>query len=271
MISSLDPAIGYGPVTPATKALNHTNCQWTYVFRPQMAQAWPADVLMDVFGTSGMTAYFGMRQCGPIAPGDQVLTAAATGSVGSLAAQLAKIAGARVVGLAGGEDRCAWAMETLGLDACVDYRAPDLPARLRRALPSGVDLFSDGVGGALTRTAVEMMNRGGRLFAYGGSADFYAREITAPPRGQTMRTMFGVTDEIEALLKAKDARAEAWIVDAFYHERLEAEDALSELLRSGALKPVNAVFDGFETLPQAVVALYAQPHAGKLQVRFAPD
>jgi NADPH-dependent curcumin reductase CurA len=114
-----------------------------------------------------MTAYFGMRQCGPLMPRDAVLVAGATGSVGSIAAQLARIAGAYVVGFAAGEDRCTWARRTLSIDDCIDYRAADLPDRLRHALPDGIDVYSDGVGGPLTKTVVGLMNRHGRLFAYG--------------------------------------------------------------------------------------------------------
>jgi len=79
--------------------------------------------LMEMFGTSGMTAYFGMRECGPLMPRDCVAVAAATGSVGSIVAQLAKIAGCYVVGFGGGADRCDWVLETLGIDKCIDYTA----------------------------------------------------------------------------------------------------------------------------------------------------
>jgi NADPH-dependent curcumin reductase len=88
VVSSAHSAIGYAPATEQTKALNRTNSQWNYVFRPSLAAKWSADILMDVFGTSGMTAYFGVHECGPIGPGDEVLVAAASGSTGSLVAQL---------------------------------------------------------------------------------------------------------------------------------------------------------------------------------------
>jgi NADPH-dependent curcumin reductase CurA len=161
LISSADAAIGYPPATALTKAVNHTNSQWTYVFRPAMVTMWPSEVLMDLFGTSGTTAYFGMRQCGPLMPRDAVLVAGATGSVGSIAAQLARIAGAYVVGFAGGEDRCTWARRTLGIDDCIDYRAANLPDRLRHALPDGIDVYSDGVGEPLPE-AISGLYQGSR-------------------------------------------------------------------------------------------------------------
>ena len=271
IISSADAAIGYPPASELTKAFNRTNSQWTYVFRPVMVKMWPSEVLMEMFGTSGLTAYFGMRQCGPIMPRDSVLVAGATGSVGSIAAQLARIAGAYVVGLAGGEQRCTWVRQTLGIDEGIDYRATDLPGRLRRALPDGIDVYSDGVGGPLTKTVVGMMNRNGRLFAYGSAAAFYADRIDAPKERPTLRRMFGISDEVETLLKERHIKSESWIVDAFYHERVKAEDDLSRILLSGALKPINNVVDGFEKLPEAISGLYQGSRAGKLQVRFEPD
>ncbi|MGJ4944935.1 zinc-binding dehydrogenase [Bradyrhizobium sp. HKCCYLS1011] len=147
LVSSRDAAIGYGAANEATKALNRTNSQWTYVFRPSLVQAWSPDVLMDVFGTSGMTAWFGMQQCGPILPSETVVVAGVTGSVGSLAAQLASAAGARVIGLAGSAAKCAWARDTLGLTDCIDYRASDLAERIRSVAPDGIDVYSDGAGG----------------------------------------------------------------------------------------------------------------------------
>jgi NADPH-dependent curcumin reductase CurA len=273
LISSQDASIGYGRATELTAALNRTNSQWCYVFRPEMTRMWPPEVLMDVFGTSGMTAYFGLRECGPIMPRDAVLAAGASGSVGSMAAQLAKKAGARVVGLAGGAERCRWVVETLRIDACLDYRADDFLAQLQAAFPNGVDVFSDGVGGDLTTRVVQtLMNPNSRLFAYGTSAAYYAEETPAPPSApggqrKTTRQQF-VPAEAEPAIAAKNIKVEAWIVHDFYHERITAENDLSRLLLSGALKPVHAIVEGFEKLPEAVVSLYRQPHAGKLQVRF---
>jgi NADPH-dependent curcumin reductase CurA len=269
LIRSADPSVGYGPASEAVRALNRTHSQWTYVFRPEMARRWRPPVLMDVFGTSGMTAFFGLRQCGPLRSGEVVLVAAASGAVGSLVVQLAKAAGCRVVGLAGGEARCRWVEATLGADLCLDYRGPDLGDRLRAALPDGVAVFSDGVGGDLTVLAAGLLKPGGRLLAYGGAAAQYAAfETTPSARPASLRQAF-VPAAAEPILAARSIQVEAWIVHDFYHQRLEAEDALSGLLEAGALKPVHNTVEGFEALPEAIVSLYDAPRAGKLQVRFA--
>jgi NADPH-dependent curcumin reductase CurA len=268
IISSADESIGYGPASESVKALNRTNSQWTYVFRPHLAKAWAPEVLMDIFGTSGMTAYFGMRECGPVTSHDAIAVAAATGSVGSIVAQLAKNSGAYVVGFAGGQDRCDWARSTLGIDSCINYKAGDFVAQLRAAFPNGVDMFSDGIGGQLTETVAALLNRDGRLFAYGSAGAFYADRSDAIGPDRTLRQAFGISDNVERIMASRHIRSSAWIVDRFYQDRLTAEDELSKLLNSGVLKPISNVVDGFANLPRAVVQLYESSRAGKLQVRF---
>jgi hypothetical protein len=272
LISSGDgPTGGYGAPSALVKALNGTNSPWCYVFRPAMVKMWPPEVLMEMFGTSGMTAYFGLRECGPLMPRDAVAVAGATGSVGTIAAQLARIAGCRVVGFAGGEDRCAWVREALGIQDCLDYRASDLAKRLTAAFPDGIDVFSDGIGGALTELVVGAMNRHGRLLSFGAAAAFYAPTWADPAAAQaSMRRIFGISEQVDAILKARNIKSEVWTVNDFYHERLKAEDDLSRHLLSGALKPISTVVDGFENLPAAIAGLYAAPRAGKLQVRLEP-
>lgn len=280
LVSSESASVGYGEPSELVKALNGTNSQWNYVFRPAMVKMWPTEVLMEMFGTSGMTAYFGMRECGPIRPGEAVAAAAATGSVGSIVVQLAKAQAAYVVGFAGGEERCRWVVEHLGADACIDYRAADFEAQLRQAFPNGIDVYSDGVGGRLTETVAQAMSPNSRLFSYGGAAAFYADKLPAPPssstsaaqapRRPTLRQNFGISERVEEIIRVRNIRSECWIVDEFYDERLKAEGDLSRLMRRKLLKPVNNVVEGFENLPRAVSDLYANPRSGKLQVRFAP-
>jgi NADPH-dependent curcumin reductase CurA len=230
---------------------------------------WPPEVLMEIFGTSGMTAWFGMREYGPLMPHDSVAVAAATGSVGSIAAQLAKAAGCRVIGFAGGVARCNWVVDTLGIDGCLDYTSNHFEADLRAAFPEGIDVFSDGVRGALTELVVRSMNRHSRLFSYGSAAASYAQTIyTAPSTRPSMRQTFGLSDAVERILCERRIKSGAWTVDAFYHERLQAEDNLSRLMRMGLLRSNSRVVRGFEHLPEAIVDLYRSPRAGKLQISF---
>lgn len=268
VISSSDGAIGYPSPSELVKALNGTNSQWTYVFRPAMVKMWSPAVLMEMFGTSGMTAYFGVRECGPLMPSDKVAVAGTAGSVGSIAAQLAKISGSYVVGFAGGSGRCQWVVDALGVDSCIDYRSGNLKAEIADAFPDGIDVYFDGVGGTLTEAVVGLMNRNGRMVSYGAAAALYADKFDSGSVPTTLRQMVGITDEIETILRERNIKSEAWIVDAFYHERHRAEDDLSRLMLAGRLKPISNMVAGFENLPNAIVGMYRTGHAGKLQVEF---
>ena len=269
IVGSADAAIGYGPATDATKILKMVPTRSGRMFRPSLVEAWAPDVLMDVFGTSGMTAWFGMQACGPLLPSEAVVVAGVTGSVGSLVAQIARAQGARVVGLAGSPAKCAWAKQTLGIADCIEYRGEDLPERIRAVAPSGVNVFSDGAGGDLTKVVVSSMKEGGRLFSYGVTSSFYASRLSRPAGKRPLRQTFGISEDVERLLAERNISSECWIVDSFYDRRIAAEDGLGRLLSSGALKPINTVVEGFEQLPEAIAGLYKTQISGKLQVRFA--
>src|SRR6202012_998599 len=161
-------------------------------------------------------------------------------------------------------ERCKWIIDTLGIDKCIDYRAADFGDRLKTAFPNGIDVFSDGIGGTLTGIVVAHMNQNGRLLSYGSAAAFYAERFDAPAQQRpSLRRSFGISEKIDAVLKERNIKSECWIVDEFYHERLKAEDDLSRLMRSGRLKPINNVVEGFDNLPTAIVGLYKAPRAGK--------
>lgn len=269
VISSHSLPIGFNEPGPRVKVLNGTCSPWNYVFRPHLVKRWPSDVLMDVFGTSGLLAWFGMRENGPLQPGETVAVGAVSGSVGSMVAQLAKAAGCKVVGFASGRERCVQLTQTLGIDGCIDYHNEHFDDELRAIFPQGIDVFSDGVGGSFTERLVPLIKPGGRLFSYGAAAAAYAGNASEGPRTTpTIREHYGISAVVEQLLKDRSVRSGAWTVDHFYHERLQAEDALSRLLEDGRLRPHNHVVQGFERLPNAIVDLYHQPRNGKLQISF---
>ncbi|MHA4854683.1 zinc-binding dehydrogenase [Rhodococcus sp. MSC1_016] len=279
LVSSASGPVGYAPPSAAVKELNGTNSQWTYVYRPWLVTQFPAEDLIGLMGTTGLTAYFGMREVGPLMPGDAVAAAAVTGATGSISAQLAKAAGCYVVGFAGGSDKCRWAVEELGLDHCIDYRSPDLGEQVRQAFPDGVDVFSDGVGGPVTDEVFKVMNRYGRVLSYGFSHDIYADEVTARPKRSPsvspeiyrarLRRTFGITDDLERIVQERQLKVEAWIVSDYYYERLQAENDLARLVDTGRLTPVNTVFEGFDNLPEAITSMFTGSRYGKLSVRFS--
>ena len=264
VISSEDESIGYGPANEMTIALNGTKSHWNYVFRPQMVKMWSPEILMDVFGTSGTTAYFGMRESGPIMPTDQVAVAGTTGSVGAVAAQLVKARGAYCVGFGGGADRAKWCVDTLGVDKALDYRAKDLEAQLRSAFPKGIDVYCDGVGGELSETVVKLMNKNARYFSYGTAASLYD---TAP--AQSARTRDMVSESVERQIKEKSIKLDAWLVHVFYYQRLECEDNLSHMLLNNKIKPIYTFVEGIENAPKGIISQYTTNPYGKLQLKFA--
>ncbi len=222
--------------------------------RPRTA---PLSYLLSVYGISGLTAYHGLVDCGRLAPGDTVVISAAAGAVGTIACQIARLKGAaRVVGVAGGPEKCAWLTRELGCDAALDYKAGGVRERVREACPGGVDLYFDNVGGAtLEAMLVEMKNHArvvccGSVSTYDGSAPEHG------PRG------------VPGLLVTKRLTMTGFIVTDFAAGR---EAALAELrgwVERGRLKVPEHISDGLEDLPSALVGLLHGENRGKRMVRI---
>ncbi len=271
-ITSSDwPQVGSKPEFALVDELNGTLSRTDYVFRPVMVKQYKPDVLLDVFGTSGLTAYYGMRECGPIMPRDRVAVAGTTGSVGAMAAQICKAKGAYVVGFGGGPDRTKWVTDTFGLDKALDYRAKDLDAQLKAAFPTGIDVYCDGVGGPLSESIAKLMNRDSRYFSYGSSAAIYA-DLQPDYKASAEKSagMFGMSKTVAAIIKERNIKLEAWNQAVWAQDRIEAENKLSQLVNTGKLKPVNTVVRGIENAPKGIISQYdgTNPY-GKLQLQFA--
>ncbi len=271
------PQPGYVLPNEMVKQLNGTNNPWGFVWRPVMLKMHAADVLMDIFHSSGTTAYFGLRECGPMRPGDRCAVAATTGSVGAMVAQLLLAKGCHVVGFGGGPERTQWVKDQFGIEA-LDYRAKDLDDQLRKTFPKGVDFFSDGVAGDLSLSVAKVMNEDSRFFNYGTSAALYAPTNGERPSGTpaaagqrpgSRRNMFGMSEDVAKICDAKHIHVESWQVNELYQDRIEAENYLSRLVIEKRLRPINTVVDGVENIPKAVVMQYTDNPYGKLQVRMS--
>ena len=248
--------------------LNGSNSRTAYVFRPVMLKQFTPDVLMDVYGTSGLTAYYGVRECGPIMPRDRIAVSGTTGSVGAMAAQICKARGAYVVGFGGGPDRAKWVVDTLKMDKGLDYRATDLDAQLKAAFPDGIDVYIDGTGGPLSEAIAKQMNRDGRYFSYGGAAQIY-KDLQPTTSAMAQAKEFGMTDLIEKIIKERHIKLEAWNQAVWAQDRIEAENKLSQLMNTGKLKAINTVVKGFENIPKGIMSQYdgSNPY-GKLQLQY---
>lgn len=212
-------------------------------------------------GMPGFTAHVGLLDIGRPRPGETVVVAAATGAVGAMVGQLARHAGARVVGIAGGADKCAHAVQELGFDACIDRRDPQFAALLAAACPRGIDLYFENVGGAVLQAVLPLLNLGARVPVCGFIAHYNAERGAA---GE---------DHLPALLAAvlqKRVRMQGFIILDHYGERFEAFRAhMGKLVREGAVRIDEAVVDGLENAPSAFVDMLDGRHVGKAVVAVA--
>src|SRR5439155_104804 len=145
----------------------------------------PIAMCMSVLGITGLTAYFGMLEVGGVKAGENVLVSGAAGATGSVAAQIAKLRGARVVGIAGGAEKCRWLTQDLGLDAAIDYRSEPVPRRIAELFPRGVDIYFDNVGGEILDAALAHLAVGARVALCGAISSYNDSEGPRGPRNYT--------------------------------------------------------------------------------------
>jgi NADPH-dependent curcumin reductase CurA len=215
----------------------------------------PITHLLGVYGVTGLTAYFGLLRIGDPKPGETVVVSAAAGAVGSVAAQIAKIKGARVIGVAGGAEKCAWLTGELGLDEALDYRAGDMRRRLRELSPNGVDIYFDNVGGDIFEAALFNMANHGRIVCCGAVSQY---DDVPPPHGPR---------GVPGLIVTKRLKVQGFVVMDFYADREAALAELKGWVESGKLKVFEDVIDGIENLPAALIGLLAGENRGKRMVR----
>jgi len=212
--------------------------------------------LIGVLNITGLTAYFGLLDIGRPRPGETVVVSAAAGAVGCIAVQLARLAGCRVVGIAGGPKKCRWLVDELGVDAAVDYKAGHLAADLAAACPRGVDVYFDNTGGDILEQALLLMNLQGRVVCCGAVSQY---DAGGAPRG--------VGAGMPGVLVRKRVRMQGFIVFDYYGQRASAEAELVNLIKAGSLKTPVEIVDGLERAPQALIDLLKGLHQGKKMIR----
>jgi NADPH-dependent curcumin reductase CurA len=217
----------------------------------------PLTHLLSVYGVTGLTAYLGLTRIGDPKPGETVVVSAAAGAVGSIAAQVAKLKGARAIGVAGGPEKCAWLTSELGLDAAVDYKAGDVRRQLRGLCPDGVNVYFDNVGGDVFEAALFNMANHGRVVCCGAVSQYDKAPPPHGPRG------------VPGVIVTKRLRVEGFVVMDLYDGRDAALAQLRAWVEAGQLKVQEDVIDGFENLPAALIGLLAGENRGKRMVRVA--
>ena len=211
--------------------------------------------IMSVFGSGGATAYFGMMEVGRPKPGETVVVSAAAGATGSIAGQIAKIAGARVVGIAGGAEKCRVVVEDFGFDACIDYKNDDLPAALKRHCPKGVDVYYDNVGGDILNAVLGRLAPKARVVLCGVISSYLTGEHPGPSNYVNLLAKTASMQGFNAL--------EMW--DRF-------DEAFADLRRwgrEGKLVHRETVMTGLESCVDALNGLFTGANIGKMLVKIS--
>ncbi|WP_195761014.1 NADP-dependent oxidoreductase [Burkholderia pseudomallei] len=214
----------------------------------------PLPRLLGACGMSGLTAYYGLTEIAPVQPGETLVVSAAAGSVGSVAGQIGKIHGARVVGIAGGADKCRYLTDELGFDAAVDYKSDDWRRALKDATPDGVHVSFENVGGEIMRAVLSRMAIGGRVALCGVIANYNSGRPT---------------DDVSVLIAKRLTMRGFLILD--YRKSREAIATLAGWLRDGRLKAEETVADGLTNAPDVLNRLFDGSHRGKLVLRVDPQ
>jgi NADPH-dependent curcumin reductase len=215
---------------------------------------------LGVLGMPGFTAYVGLLDIGKPQPKETLVVAAATGAVGSVVGQIAKLKGCRVVGVAGGADKCAWAVQHLGFDACIDHRCEGFGAALAAACPQGVDIYYENVGGRVFRAVWPLLNAHARVPVCGLISQY--TETASPVEGTAM------TAFMRSILVKRISMRGFIISDGYDHRRGEFLESMSVWLRDGTIKYREDVIEGLENAPAAFVGLLAGRNFGKLLIKL---
>lgn len=222
-------------------------------------QALPAGLAptsaLSIFGITGMTAYFGMTDVGRVKEGDVVVVSGAAGATGSTAGQIAKIKGAKkVVGIAGGPEKCKWIVQELGFDEAIDYKNENVAARLREACPDGIDLYFDNVGGEILNACLGQLAMKGRVVLCGAISGYNSTEAASGP-----------VNYINLLIRR--GRMEGFIILDYFDRFAAAQAEVGGWLASGQLKSSEHIVEGLENAPEALNLLFTGGNTGKVIVK----
>ncbi|XP_021365430.1 prostaglandin reductase 1-like isoform X2 [Mizuhopecten yessoensis] len=217
----------------------------------------PVSHALGMLGLTGLTAYYGMTEVCKPKTGDVVVVTSAGGAVGSVAAQIAKAAGCKVIGICGSDDKCRWITEELGMDVAINYKTDNVSAKLQEEAPTGVNCLFDNVGGDLASAVICHMSLGGRA-ALCGSISLYSDDIHHPSQGLS----------IYRAIVAKQLTVQGFNVIHWFSSWDVAYRALYNLVQEGKLRSKELIYDGFDKLPEAFLKLFKGGNLGKIVVKI---
>ena len=218
----------------------------------------PLSAYMSVLGATGITAYFGLLDIGRPQPGETVVVTAAAGAVGSIVGQIAKLKGCRVVGIAGGPEKCRWLTESLGFDAAIDYRNDDLNQALDQHCPQGVDVLFENVGGHIMDAVFSRLNLNGRMVLCGLISSY-----------NDERPLPGPTDFGRILMKRLTVKG--FIIIDYIPRFQEALHELQQWVANGDLQWKEHIIDGIDNALDGLSLLFSGGNDGKLMVRLSDE
>ncbi len=215
---------------------------------------------LGVVGMPGRTAYFGLTEVGKPQPEETLVVAAASGAVGSVVGQIARIKGLRVVGIAGGPEKCRYVKEELKFDECIDYKAGDLATRLAEACPNGVDIYFENVGGEVAKAVAPLLNAGARVPICGYVSNYNDEDIS---KAETPFHIFGALDPVpEHRFFVVTEWAERWV---------EATRLLGNWVSEGKIKYRESIGEGLENSPELFRGMLKGKNFGKQLVKIADE
>ena len=215
----------------------------------------PLPLYLSALGMPGMTAYFGLLDVGAPVAGQTVVVSAASGAVGALVGQIARIKGCRVVGLAGGAEKCAYVRDVLGFDAVIDYKNEDVGRALGTHCPRGIDVYFDNVGGEILDQVLVRLARHARVVVCGAISQYNTTDVVGPKNYM--------------MLLVQHARMEGFVVFDYAARYGEGMAAMAGWLKDGSLKSKEDVVDGLETFPETLLKLFSGENFGKLVIKAA--
>ena len=231
----------------------YSNGQGLTKVDPKLA---PLPLYLSTLGMPGLTAYFGLLEFGQPKAGDTVVVSGAAGAVGSVVGQIAKIKGARVVGIAGGADKCRYLVEELGFDAAIDYKAENVAEALITHCPGGVSVYFDNVGGDILDAVLTRLARGARIVICGAISQY---NNTSPVKGPANYLS----------LLVQRATMTGIVVSDYYDRAGEAAMVMAGWIQSGKLKTREDIVDGLDKFPEAFEMLFTGANNGKLVLKVA--
>jgi len=256
VLESRDPKFKHGNLV-------FGDCGWQeYSVRParelnKLPALEPITHLLSVYGVTGLTAYFGLTEIGAPKSGETLVVSAAAGAVGSVAGQIGKIKGCRVVGIAGSDEKCAWITDELGFDAAINYKKETVHEAMQKACPKRIDIYFDNVGGEILEAALFQTNTNGRIICCGMVSGYDGELPTKGPRG------------IPGLLVVNRITMRGFIVSDFVKQFTQAFKELAEWVTAGKIMVREDIVEGLENTPQALIGLLRGENFGKRMVKVA--